>query len=69
MAVYLSRAEQVRQLAQAGEDPWWIYAYSTMFDSIREQRWESVSGEFERLTGHPPRLFREVLADSQATCR
>jgi NAD(P)H dehydrogenase (quinone) len=36
------------------ESPWWSYAYTSMFASIREHRWESVSDTVERLTGHPP---------------
>jgi NAD(P)H dehydrogenase (quinone) len=36
------------------EDPWWAYAYTSMFASIREHRWETVSGDVERITGRPP---------------
>ena len=50
------------EMAHAGEDPWWQYAYSTMFDSIRQQRWSAVSDEVLRLTGRPPVSVREVLA-------
>jgi NAD(P)H dehydrogenase (quinone) len=49
-------------MAIAGEDPWWIYAYSTMFASIREQRWAAVSDEVRRLTGCLPVPVRETLA-------
>ena len=45
-----------------GEDPWWIYAYSSMFASIRDQRWAAVSADTEHLTGHPPAPVRTVLA-------
>jgi NAD(P)H dehydrogenase (quinone) len=41
-------------LASQGEDAWWEYAYATMFDSIRQHRWETVTGEVRRLTGKPP---------------
>ena len=51
-------------LARGGEEEWWCYAYSTMFDSIREQRWASVSGEVLRLTGRPPVPVRDVLAQA-----
>ncbi len=33
------------------ESPWWSYAYTSMFASIREHRWEVVSDTVERLTG------------------
>jgi NAD(P)H dehydrogenase (quinone) len=51
-------------LARGGEEAWWCYAYSTMFDSVREQRWASVSGEVLRLTGRPPAPVRDVLAQA-----
>lgn len=36
------------------ESPWWSYAYTSMFASIREQRWDVVSDAVARLTGRPP---------------
>jgi hypothetical protein len=44
-------------MAIAVEDPWWIYAYSTMFASIRGQRWAAASDEVHRLTGCSPTLL------------
>jgi NAD(P)H dehydrogenase (quinone) len=35
------------------ETPWWAYAYTSMFGSIREHRWEVVTDAVERLTGQP----------------
>ena len=35
------------------ETPWWAYAYTSMFGSIREHRWEVVSDAVEQLTGRP----------------
>jgi NAD(P)H dehydrogenase (quinone) len=32
-------AEFIAELARTGEEPWWIYAYASMFESIRQQRW------------------------------
>ncbi|HTQ94528.1 MAG TPA: hypothetical protein VMK84_34060, partial [Streptosporangiaceae bacterium] len=58
----ITPAEHCAEMAIAGEDPWWIYAYSTMFASIREQRWAAVSDEVRRLTGCPPAPVRETLA-------
>lgn len=54
-------AEHRVEMAGDGVDSWWIYAYSTMFDSIRQQRWAAVSDEVARLTGSPPRSFSSVL--------
>jgi hypothetical protein len=39
-----------------------MYAYSTMFASIRGQRWAAVSGEVHRLTGRSPAPIRTALA-------
>jgi NAD(P)H dehydrogenase (quinone) len=49
-----------------GLDPWWCYAFASMFASVRERRWESVSGEVLRLTGQPPTSFQNMLADEKA---
>jgi len=51
-------------MVRGGLEPWWCYAFSTMFDSVREQRWASVSGEVLRLTGRPPASVRDVLAEA-----
>jgi len=58
----ITPAELVADLATDGEDPWWIYAYSSMFASIREDRWAAVSPDTERLTGRPPTPVRAILA-------
>ena len=58
----ITPAELVADLAADGEDPWWIYAYSSMFASIREDRWATVSADTERLTGRPPTPVRAILA-------
>lgn len=55
---------QVEELAASGEDPWWTFAYSTMFASVREGRWGAVSGEVLRLTGRAPSSVAEVLGAS-----
>jgi NAD(P)H dehydrogenase (quinone) len=60
--VGLTPAQYRVGLARAGEDPWWQYAYSTMFDSIRLQRWSSVSEEVLSLTGRFPAPLGEVLS-------
>jgi NAD(P)H dehydrogenase (quinone) len=60
--VDLTPAEHCTEMARAGVDPWWLYAFSTMFASVREQRWDAVSGEVSLLTGRPPTSVRDVLA-------
>ena len=60
--VNITPGEHCAEMAAAGEDPWWAYAYSTMFASIREQRWAAVSGEVHRLTGRSPTPVRTALA-------
>ena len=56
----LSSAAYLAQLA-VREEPWWAYAYTSMFASIREQRWDRVTTEVQQLTGRPPRPFSEIL--------
>jgi NAD(P)H dehydrogenase (quinone) len=63
--VDITPGEHCVEMATAGEDPWWMYAYSTMFASIRGQRWAAVSGEVHRLTGRPPRQVHTALARSK----
>ena len=45
-------------MARDGTDPWWAYAFDTMFSSIREQRWAAVSDDFRELTGQAPTPYR-----------
>jgi NAD(P)H dehydrogenase (quinone) len=56
----IGAAEHMAQLATT-EDPWWTYAYTSMFASIREQRWNRVTSEVHDITGRPPRSLSEVL--------
>ncbi|MGH1564452.1 NmrA family NAD(P)-binding protein [Mumia sp. DW29H23] len=49
------------ELAERGEDPWWSYAYASMFASVREGRWDAVSDEVRLLTGRAPLPFGDVL--------
>ena len=58
----ITPAELVADLAADGEDPWWIYAYSSMFASIRDQRWATVTTDTEQLTGRQPTPVSTVLA-------
>ncbi len=50
--VPVSEAEFAAALAHR-ETPWWAYAYSSLFGSIREHRWEVVTDAVEQLTGEP----------------
>lgn len=65
----VTRAEHCMEMAAAGEDPWWLFAYSTMLDSIREQRWDSVSDEVLHLTGRAPTSLRAVIAQHAMAAR
>jgi NAD(P)H dehydrogenase (quinone) len=58
----LTPASYCAELALAGEDPWWLYAFSTMFASVRQHRWAAVSAEVTRLTGRAPVQVREILS-------
>jgi NAD(P)H dehydrogenase (quinone) len=60
--VNITPGEHCVEMAAAGEDPWWMYAYSTMFASIRGQRWAAVPGEVHRMTGRSPTPIRTALA-------
>jgi NAD(P)H dehydrogenase (quinone) len=56
----ISAATYLGQLA-ATEDPWWAYAYTSMFASIRDQRWDRVTAEVQDLTGRSPLPLSEIL--------
>ncbi|MER5432337.1 NAD(P)H-binding protein [Streptomyces sp. NPDC002588] len=50
------------ETAATGLDPWWLYAFSSMFASVREQRWDRVCDDYTRLTGRLPLALRDVLS-------
>lgn len=56
-----SPAELTATLARLGEEPWWIYAYTSMFESIRQGRWAHTSPSVKELTGRAPIPLPEVL--------
>lgn len=58
----ITPAELVADLAAGGEDPWWIYAYSSMFASIRDHRWATVTTDTEHLTSTRPTPVSTILA-------
>lgn len=59
--VDITPADFATELADAGEDPWWAYAYASMFASIRQHRWQTVTDEVHRLTGREPANLSTVL--------
>ncbi|MFH8491983.1 NAD(P)H-binding protein [Streptomyces longisporoflavus] len=50
------------QTAATGLDPWWGYAFSSLFASVREQRWDRVCDHYTRLTGRLPLASHNVLS-------
>lgn len=52
-----------KELINGGEDIWWTYAYSSMFESIRQGRWELASSDVEQLTDRPPKALKDCLFD------
>src|SRR4029453_12174545 len=62
-------AEHCKEMAEAGEEPWWMYAFSTMFESVRQGRWGGVTDEVARLTGRRPLSIRDVLAERPTPSR
>jgi NAD(P)H dehydrogenase (quinone) len=62
--VDVSPAEHLAEMAAEGEDAWWMYAYSSMFASVREQRWARTTDEVATLTGRAPTSLRILLSDS-----
>ena len=62
LAAYRAGAQVAwRELSAAGEDPWWTYAFATMFASIRQQRWAAVSDDVAALTGRAPAPVESML--------
>ncbi|MET8677280.1 NAD(P)H-binding protein [Streptomyces sp. NPDC004647] len=41
-------------LLRQGVAPWWVYAFTSMFESVREQRFEAVTSDVATLTGLAP---------------
>lgn len=59
--VDITPTEHLAEMAAQAEDAWWMYAYSSMFASIREQRWARTSDEVATLTERPPISLAGVL--------
>jgi NAD(P)H dehydrogenase (quinone) len=43
--VDVAPATYLAELAAAGEEPWWCYAYASLLQSIAEGRWEAVAAQ------------------------
>jgi len=56
-------AEQfAADLAREEPDPWWRYAFSTMFAAIEENRFGSVTDDLRTLTGNGGMTLEQTLA-------
>jgi NAD(P)H dehydrogenase (quinone) len=54
-------ADFASALLRLGEEPWWTYAYTSMFEAIRQGRWAATSDAVTALTGREPASLRDVL--------
>jgi NAD(P)H dehydrogenase (quinone) len=50
------------RMARAGAQEWLIEAYSSMFASVREGRFEAVSADIPDLIGTPQQSYAEFIA-------
>jgi len=55
-------ADFAAALLRLGEEPWWTYAYTSMFESIRQGRWAATSDAVTELTGRQPLSLRDVVS-------
>ncbi|MCT2594795.1 NAD(P)H-binding protein [Streptomyces sp. N2-109] len=56
-------------LLRRGVAPWWVYAFTSMFESVREQRFEAVTGDVATLTGLAPVGFSTLAETAIQTSR
>ncbi|MFU8855057.1 NmrA family NAD(P)-binding protein [Micromonospora sp. SL1-18] len=62
-------ADFASALLRLGEEPWWAYAYTSMFESIRQGRWAATSDAVTELTGREPASLRDVLTNASLRSR
>jgi NAD(P)H dehydrogenase (quinone) len=62
----IGAAEHIARMATS-EGPWWLYAYTSMFASVREQRWDRATAEVQRLTGQRPLPLTATVSDTATT--
>lgn len=49
------------RLIETGTDPWWSYAFASMFESIDQGRFAAVTTDLTTITGRAPQSFEAVL--------
>ena len=49
------------RLVDTEPDPWWRYAFQTMFASVAQGRFAATTDDLSRLTGASPRTFEGAL--------
>jgi NAD(P)H dehydrogenase (quinone) len=59
--VKLSPDEFRAELIAEGLDAWWSYAYASMFESVRQDRWAEAADGVLALTGCQPATAAEVV--------
>ena len=57
----ISADEFRHHLIDSGTDPWWSYAFTSMFESIDEGRFAGVPTDFTAITGRAPQPFDDAL--------
>ena len=50
------------RLIETGTDPWWSYAFTSLFDSIDQGRFAEVTPDFTAITGRAPAVVRGSAA-------
>lgn len=60
-ATTITAGEFRHRLIQTGTDPWWSYAFTSMFEAIDQSRFAAVTTDFTDLTGRVAESFEAVL--------
>lgn len=61
MATDVDPQEFCERLLREGVSPWWAYAFTGMFESVSEHRFETVTDHVMKLTGRAATPFRAVV--------
>ncbi len=59
--VDLTPSDFQREMAAEELDPWWCYAFSSMFTSIRQHRWDTVTDHVHQLTHRQPFALSDLI--------
>jgi len=54
------------RLIETGTDPWWSYAFTSMFESIDQGRFAEVTPDLTAIIGRTPESFEDVLRRGSA---